>query len=104
MKYCFDLDGTLCSNSYPDYSKARPIPERIELVNLLYEHGHHITIETARGSVTGADWQEVTERQLLEWGVKYHRLRVGIKMDADFYIDDKGINATEFFKIIDTIQ
>jgi hypothetical protein len=97
MKYCFDLDGTLCTNSYPDYTKAQPILERIELVNLLYEQGHHITIETARGAVSGKDWKEVTALQLEEWGVKHHRLRVGIKMDADFYIDDKGINANEFF-------
>jgi hypothetical protein len=103
MKYCFDLDGTLCTNAYPDYSQADPILERIELVNLLYEQGHHITIETARGSVSGTDWKDLTSNQLKEWGVKYHRLRVGIKMDADFYIDDKGINASEFFKIIDTI-
>lgn len=98
MKYCFDLDGTLCTNAYPDYSQAQPMLERIELLNFLYKQGHHITVETARGAVSGRDWTEITVKQLEKWEIKYHRLRVGIKMDADFYIDDKGINAVDFFK------
>jgi len=30
------------------------------------------------------------------WGCKYHQLFLG-KPSGDFYIDDKGINDTDFF-------
>lgn len=98
MKYCFDLDGTLCTNAWPDYEKAQPFQDRIEKVNSLYDQGHEILVDTARGGTTGKDWREFTESQLKGWGLKYHVLRVGIKLAADIYIDDKGINEKDFFK------
>lgn len=98
MTYCFDLDGTICSHE-EDYSKAIPFHERITHINSLYEQGNRILIDTARGSVTGVDWFDVTTKQLNEWGVKYHELRVGKKLAADIYVDDKGINDKLFFKI-----
>ena len=39
----------------------------------------------------------ITESQLDRWGCKYHKLILG-KPSADYYIDDKGIDANEFFK------
>jgi hypothetical protein len=30
--------------------------------------------------------------------VKYHVLRAGIKHAADYYIDDKAINASDYFE------
>jgi len=102
MIYCFDLDGTLCKLDEgwhrQQYDKSYPILKRIEKVNSLYDKGNKIIIETARGSVSGKDWHEVTERQLRNWGVKYHILRTGTKHAADHYIDDKAINASEFFE------
>ena len=35
MKYCFDLDGTLCTKRNLDYQNAEPFKERIETVNSL---------------------------------------------------------------------
>jgi hypothetical protein len=35
--------------------------------------------------------------QINKWGVKYHQLILG-KPSGDFYIDDKGMNANDFFK------
>ena len=49
MIYCFDLDGTLCTHE-EDYAKAMPFSDRILLVNALYEQGHKIIVDTARGS------------------------------------------------------
>ena len=40
---------------------------------------------------------ELTEQQLQEWGCKYHELIMG-KPSGDYYIDDKGVNANEFFE------
>ena len=94
--YCFDLDGTLCTNTEGEYESAIPFPERISMVNSLYEEGSNILIYTARGTVTGIDWRPLTEKQLAEWGVKYHELRLG-KPFADIYIDDRAMSDGDFF-------
>lgn len=102
--YVFDLDGTICkwnkTKSFPNgrAEDATPLPKRINKVNRLYDKGHTIIIDTARGSVTGKDQTELTKKQLKEWGVKYHELRVGTKTYGDWYIDDKAISDREFFK------
>jgi|3_EtaG_2_1085321.scaffolds.fasta_scaffold02087_9 hypothetical protein len=94
---CFDLDGTLCTNTNGNYMLAEPIKERVNVVNGLYDKGNTIIIDTARGTVTGIEWTDVTIKQLEKWGVKYHTLRVGEKIDADVFVDDKGINDNLFF-------
>ena len=63
----------------------------------LYDNGDRIVYWTARGSGTGIDWREVTEKQFDEWGVKYHELKL-FKPIYDLFIDDKNINADRFFK------
>ena len=90
--YCFDIDGTICSNTEGAYEAAEPFSDAIAALNALYDAGHRIHLHTARGSSTGIDWRELTERQLREWGVRYHCLFMG-KPSADVYIDDKTINA-----------
>ena len=97
MIYVFDLDGTLCATKGRDYPNSVPIDSRIAAVNRLHDEGHVILIDTARGSLTGENWRGLTELQLRRWGVKYHELRVGKKLYADLYIDDKGVTAEEFF-------
>ena len=100
MIYCFDLDGTLCSQQDLDYENALPFIKRVKHVNDLYDDGHTIIIDTARGSgaTKGKAWTEITEKQLEAWGVKYHDLRVGVKFSADVYIDDKADNADNYFE------
>jgi hypothetical protein len=98
MKFCFDLDGTLCNNTYGKYELAIPYKERVEKVNKLYDNGNEIFIESARGSSTGINWTEFTREQLISWGVKFHHLRTGIKYEADVYIDDRAILDKDFFK------
>jgi len=98
MIYCFDLDGTLCTNTDGEYELAKPFYDRIERVNRLFNDGHTILIDTARGSTTHIDWLELTEKQLKVWGVLYNDLRVGVKLNADVFVDDKGINDEVFFK------
>ena len=100
----FDLDGTLCTvekgaRNLKDYANAVPRMEIIAKVNELHNEGHLIKIVTARGAQTDQDWREFTKKQLAEWGLKYGVLKVGkpYKLHANYYIDDKGINAGEFF-------
>ena len=94
MIYAFDLDGTLCST--PDggvYGDCEPIPHRVERVRELQREGHTIVVVTARGEM----WSDFTRRQLLEWGVPFDVLSCGAKPFADFYVDDKAVNAGDFF-------
>ena len=93
--YCFDIDGTICTNTDGDYEQAVPFKEIIGKINRLYDKGHKIIFFTGRGSTTGIDWSDFTKKQLEDWQVKYHELIMG-KPAADLYIDDKGINSSEW--------
>ena len=87
--FAFDIDGVLATIVRDmRYDTAGPIHDSIALVNRLYDAGNTIFLYTARGTMTGLDWRAVTERQMQDWGVKYHRLYMG-KPGADYYIDDR---------------
>lgn len=105
MTYVFDIDGTLCTLvEGGDYSKAKPLANRIKKINLLFEQGNEIILFTARGmGRTNNNPEEAknlffqfTSNQLNEWGVKYSLLFMG-KPSGDCYIDDKGVNDGIFF-------
>ena len=103
--YVFDIDGTICSNTFGEYEKAEPIKARINVINNLYDSGNTIVFHTARGmgsngnnsQIAGEKWREITLLQLETWGVRYHQLFLG-KPAGDIYIDDKGQNDTIFFQ------
>jgi len=111
MRYCVDIDGTICSPTVGrDYHKAQPWQDRIKVLNKLYDEGHYIIYFTARAMGRFADQPhsvasvkakevlfELTRQQLEEWGVKYNQLIMG-KPHADFFIDDKGVKDEDFFK------
>lgn len=99
MKYCFDIDGTICTNTDGDYESALPLLERITIVNNLYREKNEIILFTSRGSTTSLDWTELTKKQLDDWGVKYHKLIFG-KPEADIFVDDKAISDKLFFEKI----
>tara|TARA_R110000824_G_scaffold53249_3_gene147501 strand:+ start:7637 stop:7948 length:312 start_codon:yes stop_codon:yes gene_type:complete len=92
-----DIDETICiSPPSREYEKATPLGSHIQKINSLYDEGHTIVYWTARGTGSGIDWREVTEKQFVEWGVKYHELRFG-KPIYDLFIDDKNINSETYF-------
>ena len=109
-RYCVDIDGTICTPTVGrDYHKAEPWQDRIKVLNKLYDEGNYIIYFTARAmgrfsdqphSIASVNAKEVlfdlTKEQLDDWGVKYHELIMG-KPHADYFIDDKGVNADEFF-------
>lgn len=95
LTYCFDLDGTLCTNTEGDYESAEAYPDAIREVNRLHHEGHRIIIQTARGSSTGIDWRPLTEKQLAAWNVSYDALFLG-KPSANVYIDDKAVNVFDW--------
>ena len=96
MVIYIDIDETICNSPYkPDYSNSSPILKNIKKANELYDLGHTIVYWTARGTKTGIDWKDVTEKQFQKWGVKYHELKFG-KPNYDLFIDDKNINTKDW--------
>lgn len=95
LTYCFDIDGTICTNTEGRYEEAQPFAERIAGVNRLFDSGNRIVYFTARGSTTGIDWRELTESQLSAWGARYHQLILG-KPYAHFFVDDRAIHSDDF--------
>ena len=91
-----DIDETICvSPENRDYSLAIPIKKNIQKANKLYEEGHTIIYWTARGTGSGIDWAEVTQKQFAEWNIKYHDLKFG-KPVYDLFIDDKNMNTDDW--------
>ena len=80
MKIYVDIDETICFyDGEREYPNAVPSEENIAKINKLYDEGHEITYWTARGTVTGINWFDLTKEQLTKWGCKWHNLIVGIK-------------------------
>ena len=99
-----DIDHTICeTDASLDYEAAIPWQESIDKVNQLYDDGHTIVYWTARGSGSGLDWREVTEKQFKKWGVKYHKLILK-KPLYNVFIDDRNINTDDFFDNFDSYR
>ena len=105
MTYVFDIDGTICTKTDGDYTKAIPMRNRIDFINKLYDEGHKIIFLTARGmgrfsndrSKAELQFYNLTKSQLESWGAKHHELFLG-KPSGDIYVDDKGAKDVNFFR------
>ena len=105
MTYVFDIDNTVCYTNGSDYESSKPIMNRIEKINKLYDEGNTIIFQTARGMGRSNNNQiaaismfyALTLKQLSDWGVKHHGLFLG-KPAGDIYVDDKGCKDERFFK------
>ena len=95
MNVFVDIDGTIADTPGIEYDKATPIAERIAKINAMYDRGDRITYWTARGTLSGKDFGELTREQLQAWGCKYHAVIFG-KPAFDLFIDDKVMNARDF--------
>ena len=97
IRWCFDLDNTLVRTQGSDYENAVPIEAAVKKVQEYKRNGDHIIIMTARGSGSKKDWRKFTENQLLEFGIPFDQLIVGLKPGGvDFFVDDKAINALDW--------
>jgi capsule biosynthesis phosphatase len=102
LRFCFDLDNTLVSEPKiaGDYTTVEPIIKNIEFLKYLKSNGHTIILQTARrmkthGGNVGrlvADIGKITFETLDKFEIPYDEIYFG-KPYADFYIDDKAINA-----------
>jgi len=90
-----DIDETICKTpKNRKYEESIPIIENIKKINNLYDEGNTIVYWTSRGSRKQIDWYKLTYKQLNEWGVKFHELRVD-KPYYDLFIDDKTLRIEE---------
>lgn len=96
MRYCFDIDNTICFTRGSDYHNSVPRLDIIKKINQLYDGGHHIIFMTARGASSGIDWEDHTIAQLSGWNVRYHELICNKKPNADLFIDDKAVNIEDW--------
>ena len=97
IRWCFDLDNTLVRTQGSDYENAVPIEAAVKKVQEYKRNGDHIIIMTARGSGSKKDWREFTKKQLLDFGIPFDQLIVGLKPGGvDFFVDDKAINALDW--------
>ncbi|MDC1054077.1 phosphoheptose isomerase [Alphaproteobacteria bacterium] len=99
---CFDLDGTLCSNTWGKYEEALPNHKAINKVNELHKKGYKIIIYTSRymgrcNSDVNAVYKigyKFTKYQLDKWFVNYDKLILG-KPSYDVIVDDKSFKYDE---------
>ncbi len=100
-RFCFDLDGTLCT--FPingHYHTIKPIEKNIKKLKHLHSLGHTIIIQTARGmgSNSGNAGAALANRQkdvfefLQKHEIPYEEIYFG-KPQANFYIDDLAVSA-----------
>jgi hypothetical protein len=102
LKYIFgspkviaiDFDNTIFDcNNWPIVGSAKT--DAVESINYLYDQGHTIIIWSSRSDIKSIRY---AKKALLNVGIKYHKFNKNIstrfsypKIDADYYINDKGI-------------
>ena len=90
-----DIDETICTTPQSrKYEDAEPISSNIEKINKLYDQGNTIVYWTSRGSRKQINWYDLTYKQLVLWGAKFHELRID-KPYYDLFIDDKTLRIEE---------
>lgn len=98
-KFCFDIDGVICRTIKSNYKSSKPNHKVITVINKLYDQGHYIIIFTARYmrrnkeniSLAKKQGYNFTNAQLMNWGLKFHKLIFG-KPSFDVLVDDKAFN------------
>ena len=105
--WVWDIDGTICNESYGNYQDCLPIKNSIDILNALHDKGDEVILHTARGmkrfnndvALVYTNLYELTKNQLAVWGVRYDKLimgkPVGIPVDSDGVIPAELIGYIE---------
>lgn len=92
-----DYDDTIVYQDFPNSGTIKPNAK--EVINKLYDEGHHILIWTCRAFENA----KTAKRYLIECGVRFHLINENLpsnieqyggdtrKMSADIYIDDRQL-------------
>ena len=78
--YCFDIDGTICTITDANYSKAEPYLERVKHINQLYEDGNTIVFIAHKNSITqlytmnidGSNLKNLSQNKARDWNAKVY--------------------------------
>tara|TARA_B100000900_G_scaffold373239_1_gene353667 strand:- start:1303 stop:1653 length:351 start_codon:yes stop_codon:yes gene_type:complete len=97
-KFCFDLDGVICSTKNNNYKQSRPKKDVIKIINQLYKK-NYILIYTARYMGRSNNNEKLAKKrgyqftlnQIKKWGLKFDKLKTG-KPSYDVIIDDKSFD------------
>lgn len=102
--FVFDIDGVIATlTPANNYELAEPLVNTIGLINKLYDAGNRIILFTARGTMTGIDWSQVTRDQMNRWGVRFHDLQFG-KPAGDYYVDDRFIALDDLTRLATSLN
>lgn len=94
-----DFDGTICTVGYPEIGREREGAK--EYINLLYDEGYAIVINTCRSDDGEFPAAQMAKDFMKLRGIKYHAFNENLphliefygcdtrKISADVYIDDK---------------
>jgi hypothetical protein len=89
--YFIDVDGIVFYNTGryfgPTWENAQPIKENIERINQLYNSNNQIFLVTSRPEI----YRKITERQLVKYKVKCHKLIMGCLHARRVLINDFAI-------------
>ena len=99
MTYCFDLDGTLCTNTEGEYESAVPFPERINEVKKLYDAGH--TILDDKGISDLGFFKDKTICSTID---DYMRSVIKETLDKDKFPEYDNIYTDTFSELIDKLS
>ena len=75
--FCFDIDGTICTQRKGDYKNAKPYLKVKKAINYLYDNGHTIIFFTSRfmnrykgnKKLIKKYGYTFTKKQLIKWGL-----------------------------------
>ena len=112
MKICVDLDGTICETKTPgqSYKDVKPLENAVDTLKFLKQRGYYIVIFTARNMRTYENnvgriipnQAKIVIDWLEKYCVPYDELLFG-KPHVDFFIDDKGIQFTNWKDVKETL-
>lgn len=108
--WVWDIDGTICIESFGNYQDCAPIKSAIDILNALHDRGDEIILHTARGmkrfnndvALVYTNLYELTRNQLSEWGVKYDKLIMG--KPAGIPVDTDGVIPAELVGYVEKSQ
>jgi len=97
-RFCFDLDGVICSTLKNNYKESKPKKGVIKTINLLYRK-NYIIVFTSRFMGRSKENQNIAKKkgykftfnQIKKWGLKFDKLILG-KPSYDVFVDDKSLN------------
>ena len=78
-KFCFDIDGVICSTENNKYHLSKPNKKAIEKINELYSSGNYIVIFTSRYMGRSKERPAIAKKRGFKFTQK--QLKLGVKFD-----------------------